>query len=118
MELFSENSLVCRRFNYLFGGSFGNLCQFDPDFRGFIWGKMLHDEFLGDVLGGANFLIMEGELNHYVSDMVMGYLLGKAIGNYVWAQHAQDDLTSSWVLYPIYLTKDDTYFGCGLLRQF
>lgn len=83
-----------------------------------IWGKMLQDEFLGDLLGGANFLIMEGEHNHYVSDMVMGYLLGKAIGNYVWAQHAQDDLTSAWVIYPIYLTKDDTYFGCGLLRQF
>ena len=111
-------------FHYGHGDVLGNYTSFPSSHATIyfsvstIWGKFLGNDLLGDGLGLANFLIMEGTHNHYISDMVAGYLLGKAIGQYVWDTHSKDDLREAWILYPIYANESSQFFGFGLLRQF
>ena len=63
-----------------------------------IFGKVYKKEWMGDIAGLTYFLITPGH-NHWISDIWIGYLLGKAIGNYVWSKRHKQDYTNSWRIY-------------------
>ncbi len=60
-----------------------------------IIGKSIDNEILGDVIGFLSFFSVTGH-NHWISDIWVGYLLGKSIGNYVWYKNRYVDLRDKW----------------------
>ena len=84
-----------------------------------IFGKTINNEILGDVFGGVNYFILNGDHNHWISDMWIGYLLGKAIGNYVWDKYEGADLTNEWFVYPTFYPNEGRYYPViGFWRMF
>jgi hypothetical protein len=75
-----------------------------------ILGKSLHNETLGDFLGALNFFVLNGNHNHWMSDMWIGYLLGKSIGNYVWEKKSNQDLSDQWFVYPSFYPGEGNTF--------
>ncbi len=62
-----------------------------------IIGKAINNEILADIIGLAAFLSVTGH-NHWISDIWIGYLLGKSIGYYVWYKNKNTDLRDKlWV---------------------
>jgi len=57
--------------------------------------KSIDNEILGDVIGFLSFFSFTGH-NHWISDMWVGYLLGKSIGNYVWNKNRYVDFRDKW----------------------
>ena len=60
-----------------------------------IIGKSINNEVLGDFIGFVAFFSLAGH-NHWISDMWIGYLLGKSIGYYVWYKNKNIDLHDKW----------------------
>jgi hypothetical protein len=60
-----------------------------------ILGKSIDNEILGDVVGLTAFLCVVDH-NHWISDIWIGYLLGKSIGYYVWHKNKNIDLHEKW----------------------
>lgn len=60
-----------------------------------IIGKYLDNEIFGDVIGIVAFLSIPGA-NHWLTDIWIGYLLGKSIGYYVWHKNKNTDLRDKW----------------------
>ena len=65
-----------------------------------VLGKSLHSDLAGDALGIVFYTELTGH-NHWASDMWVGYLLGKAIGTYVWNRHQQEPANKDWLVFPI-----------------
>ncbi|MFA5879534.1 MAG: phosphatase PAP2 family protein [Candidatus Margulisiibacteriota bacterium] len=74
-----------------------------------ILGKYFKNEILGDLIGVLAFLSLEGH-NHWVSDMVVGYLVGKCIGSYVWEKCSNRDLRDSWWIYPTFMPHEGQFY--------
>ncbi|MDD5457158.1 MAG: phosphatase PAP2 family protein [Candidatus Margulisbacteria bacterium] len=67
-----------------------------------VLGKAIGNEWLGDLCGLLGFSSLSGH-NHWMSDMWMGYLLGKSIGNYVWDKRKNEKLDNKWFIYPAFI---------------
>ena len=63
-----------------------------------IIGKSINNEIMGDVIGIVSYFSVVGH-NHWISDMWIGYLLGKSIGNYVWNKNKHIDFRDKWWLH-------------------
>ncbi|MBT3261041.1 hypothetical protein HOC37_06095 [bacterium] len=75
-----------------------------------ILGKAIDNELLGDVFGFLNYYIMPGNHMHWASDMWIGYVLGKAIGKYVWDRYEGEDLSDKWFVYPSFYPGEGRYY--------
>lgn len=77
-----------------------------------IIGKVYGNEWLGD-LAGATYYFLEVGHNHWMTDIWMGYLFGKAIGNYVWNKRSHS-LSSrpydEWLIYPTFRSTSQSGF--------
>ncbi len=72
-------------------------------------GKYTEQETLWDVTGVAAYMILLSSHNHWVSDMVAGYFVGKAIGNYVWDRNQNRVLKGEWFIYPTFVPGEGAY---------
>ncbi len=75
-----------------------------------ILGKVIENETAGDLIGLTAFTLVVGH-NHWISDMWIGYLLGKAIGLYVWEKYQKEDLSGHWLIMPYVGTGQGTTNG-------
>ena len=73
-----------------------------------VLGKTLENEWLGDGIGAFAYFSLTGH-NHWGSDMWIGYLLGKSIGNYVWDKQLNNNFSHQWFIYPTLTIRDDLY---------
>lgn len=83
-----------------------------------VLGKSLKNELLGDFIGLIAFFSLT-EHYHWASDIWVGYLLGKSIGNFVWDRKSKEDLRDQWWVYPTFYPNEGTYYPViGVLRYF
>jgi hypothetical protein len=64
-----------------------------------IIGKSIENEVVGDCIGVLMYTNIYNH-NHWVSDMFVSYLLGKAIAIYVWEKRSKQELSQHWWIYP------------------
>ncbi len=76
-----------------------------------IAGKVYGNELGADLLGAAAYFSIVNH-NHWSSDMWMGYLLGKAIGNYVWETGRNKPLAEQWFVFPVAMPGHLTGIAC------
>lgn len=74
-----------------------------------ILGKVYEREWLGD-LAGFTYYFLEVGHNHWMSDIWVGYLLGKAIGNYVWEKRVKNGDFGGWMIYPTFRNTSEGGF--------
>ncbi len=79
-------------------------------------GKVYNRPVLADVVGVGLYFCLPNH-NHWSSDMWMGYLLGKAIGNYTWRMGKDQDLEKQWFIYP-FKVPNSNYTGIGASKRF
>jgi len=74
-----------------------------------VLGKYLKNDLLGDLIGVMAYFSLEHH-NHWLSDMLVGYLVGKCIGNYVWEKCSNRDLRDSWWIYPTFIPGEGEFY--------
>jgi|GEM_PF-5864451 len=81
-----------------------------------ILGKSIKNEFLGDIFGALNFFVMREDHWHWMSDMWVGYGLGKWIGNLVWERRKNENFDNAWLIYPTFQHQNDAYPSIGFWK--
>lgn len=67
-----------------------------------IVGQALEKELLCDFAGALSYYVLVKDHNHWMSSMFTGYLLGKAIGKFVWEKNKNQNFDKRWYVYPFF----------------